>query len=302
MKKQILAVMFLLLSAGMIRGQQPDIVAVKGPDVFASTRQAVTALGGMERFVKPGQKVGVLVNAGFREKGAYVNPDVVFAALEMIYQAGASEVVILKRIDPEYWTRSPLEPKYRDMIARTRIIMENTGRQEFTDSLFTRIDSLSGAKVVSGLEIVSEFFEVDVFINIPIAKNHIATVLTNSMKNMMGLNTRASNVTFHLNGPARNDPQYLSQSIADLNLLRKMDLIISDVTCSIVTNGPNGPGDLVEPGKVVAGTDPVAVDAYCAEQIGFLAEDVLTIQIGHEMGHGQKDLAKVNILEMSLEQ
>ncbi len=301
MKKQLLLIVLLLWGAASLRAQQPDIVAVKSPDVLASTHQAVAALGGMERFVKPGQKVGVLVNAGFLEKGAYVNPEVVFAALEMIYAAGAREVVILKRIDPEYWTRSPREPEYREMIARTRILMENTGRQEFDEVFTTRIDTLEGARVVSGLEIMSELFEVDVFINIPIAKNHVATVLTNAMKNMMGLNTRASNVTFHLNGPARNDPHYLSQSIADLNLLRKMDLIISDVSCSIITNGPNGPGDLVEPGKIVAGTDPVAVDAYCAQQIGFLVEDVLTVQLGYEMGHGQKDLTQVNILEMTLE-
>ncbi len=103
---------------------------------------------------------------------------------------------------------------------------------------------------------------------------------------------------FHLEGPERNDPHFLAQSIVDLNLLRKPDLIISDVSHVITTNGPGGPGEIVSPMKVVAGTDPVAVDKYCAIQVGFFAEDVLTIKKGYEAGLGYKDLDRINIVEI----
>jgi uncharacterized protein (DUF362 family) len=41
------------------------------------------------------------------------------------------------------------------------------------------------------------------------------------------------------------------------------NLCVVDATIVLGTNGPAGPGDLLKPQKIVAGTDPVAVDAYC---------------------------------------
>jgi uncharacterized protein (DUF362 family) len=286
MKIRLILILMLGLNLGLAKAQAPDIVSVKGEDVFGNTIQAVELLGGMQRFVKPGQKVGILVNSAFREKGAYVDPDVVIATIRMAFEAGAADIVFLQPIDPEYWTRSSLEPEYQEMIARTREIKENKFPAVFSQEVFVKIPKVEGAVSVKDLELVKELFEVDVFINIPIAKHHATTILTNSMKNLMGLNTRASNVKFHLDGPARNDPDFLAQCIADLYLVRRPDLIISDVTHAITTNGPNGPGELVSPLRVVAGTDPVAIDTYCTLLIGFEPEDILTIEKGFLHGLG----------------
>lgn len=298
---RILLLVMWLLPLGMATANVPDIVSVKGDNVFDQTIRAVELLGGMDRFVKPGNRVGILVNSDFRDRGAYVDPEVVIATLKMAYDAGAADIVFLQPINPEYWTRTPLEPEYRDLIARTREISENQFPAVFSEEVFVKVPVVEGAVSAKDLELVKELFEVDVFINIPIAKHHATTILTNSMKNLMGLNTRASNVKFHLDGPSRNDPEFLAQCIADLYLVRRPDLIISDVTYCVVTNGPNGPGEIVSPLKVVTGTDPVAVDTYCALQIGFLPEDVLTIQKGFEIGLGEKDLSKLEILEVIYE-
>ncbi len=300
MIKQVYFLMGLLFAGLIASAEKPDIVSVKGPDAFVSTQHAVGGLGGMEQFVRPGNTVGILVNSGFREKGAYVDPDVVIAAIKMAFEAGADDIVFLQHIVPEYWERTELEPQYREMIARTRTIEINQFPSEFHEDYFMQIEHLEGALALGEMEVVKEIFEIDVFINIPIAKNHTLTTLTNSMKNLMGLKTRASNVKFHLDGPDRNDPDYLAQSIADLNLLRPADLIISDVTYSIITNGPSGPGETVAPGKVVAGIDPVAMDAYCAELIGFFAEDVLSVEKGYLLGLGEKDYQKLTIVEVEL--
>ena len=294
---KLFVAVLLGLSFGLAQAQPPDIASVKGDNVFENTFKAIEMLGGMQRFVQPGQTVGILVNSGFRNKGAYVDPDVVFATISMLYDAGANDIVFLQHIDPEYWARSPLEPEYRDMIARTREIAENKFPSVFIEDIFVKIPTVEGAVSVKDLELVKEFFEVDVFINIPIAKHHATTILTNSMKNLMGLNTRASNVKFHLDGPARNDPEFIAQCIADLSLLRKADLIISDVSQVIVTNGPGGPGEMVSPLRVVAGTDPVAIDSYCTLLLGFEPEDILTIEKGFLHGLGEKDLSKLKINE-----
>ncbi len=291
------SIALLMLSFINIAAGKPQIVSVEGDDAFSNTIEAVELFGGMQNFVEPGDKVGILVNSGFREKGAYVNPDVVIAALKMVFDAGAEDVVFLQHIKPEYWERSSLEPDYREYIDRARTIEANEFPSEYDEENFVKYSGLEGAVHLEEIETVREIFEVDVFINIPIAKNHGLTLLTNSMKNMMGLNTRATNVKFHLDGPSRNDPDFLAQCIADLNLVRKPDLIISDVMEVIVTNGPGGPGDIVSPNRVVAGFDPVAVDAYCADLVGFFIPDVLTIQKGYELGLGNKNYNELEILE-----
>lgn len=294
LKRTVLAFTLLLISNFLAAQPVNKIATVKGDDIFYNTQVACETIG-LKKLVKPGMKVGILVNSAFDVKGAYVNPDVVIAVVKMCFDAGASEVVALQGIKEEYWKRSSLYQKHRDVIKRVRSIDQNTFPSVFDPNYFVKIDSFPGAPNLKNLEMVKEAFEVDLFINIPIAKHHASTILTNAMKNLMGLNTRAFNVTFHLNGPRRNDPEFLATCIAELNLVRKPDVIVCDVTEVITTNGPSGPGEIVKPMRVVAGTDPVAVDVYCAQQIGFDPERVISIQKGYELGLGEKDLNNVEV-------
>jgi uncharacterized protein (DUF362 family) len=139
---------------------------------------------------------------------------------------------------------------------------------------------------------------VDVLINIPILKHHSTAILSGALKNMMGLCTRKTNVTFHLGSGVRNDPEYLGQCIADLNLVRKPDLIVADASEFITGNGPSGPGPLRKLDLVVAGTDPVAVDAFGAKCLEMVPEDIMTVKRAYEIGIGEMDLSKLTICEI----
>lgn len=273
------------------------IVSVKGNDIYANTVAACSKMG-IDTLVKPGMRVGILVNSDFDVKGAYVNPDITLAVVKMCVDAGAKEIVALQHIKQEYWERSLLLADHKDILGKVRSIEQNNFPSVFDSVNFVKFDTFPGLTHLRNLEMVREIFEVDLFINIPIAKHHATTILTNAMKNLMGLNTRAFNVTFHLNGPKRNDPDFLATCIAELNLIRKPDLTVSDVTEAIVTNGPNGPGEMVKPLMVVAGNDPVAIDAYCAKQIGFDVDRIISVRKGFELGLGQMDLSKVKIDEI----
>jgi uncharacterized protein (DUF362 family) len=115
---------------------------------------------------------------------------------------------------------------------------------------------------------------------------------------MMGLTTRKTNVTFHLGSGVRNDPEYLAQCIADLNLIRKPDLVIADAIEFITGNGPSGPGPLKRLDTVIAGTDPVAIDAFGATCLDMKPSDILTVQRAYELKIGEMDLSKLSILEI----
>lgn len=113
------------------------------------------------------------------------------------------------------------------------------------------------------------------------------------------INTRASNVHMHIGGKTRTDLDWFAQCIADLHLVKKTDLCIVDATEFIITNGPSCPGEIRKLDKVVAGTDIVAIDAYCAGLLDYSIDDVLAIDKAYKHGLGEKDLSKVNIVEYS---
>ena len=62
-----------------------------------------------------------------------------------------------------------------------------------------------------------------------------------------------------------------------------------------MSNGPKGPGRLEEPNLVVAGSDPLAVDAYGATLFGRRADQVEHLSRAHALGVGEIDLERVRV-------
>lgn len=277
----------------------PDIVVINGTNYFENTIKAVDALGGMSRFVPPGSKVGLLINSDFDVPGAFVNPDISIAAVKMIFEAGASEITNLQVVKPEYWQRSAHYEAHKEMISALKEVASNTFPSEYNETDFVRFSPLEVGKSLKETEVVKAWLDCDVFINIPIGKHHATTFLTGALKNIMGVSTRKMNITFHLGSGVKNDPVYLAQCIVDQNLLKKTDLCIADATEFITTNGPSGPGELKTVNKIVAGADIVAIDALCAEYLGYAPDEIMTNVLGNEAGLGQIDYTKLNILELT---
>lgn len=289
---------------GLLKGMgsmtTPDISVVNGTDYYTATIKAVEMIGGIQKFVPSGSKVGILINSGFDVKGAYVNPDISLAILKMCFDAGASEVCSLQYIEPDYWNRTDKKQTHTEYLSRLLVIDSNKFPAEYNEKDYVKFSPPEAAISLKEAEVVKAWLDCDVFINVPIAKHHATTLLTGALKNTMGVNTRKSNVTFHLGSGVRNDPEYLAQCIVDLNRMRKTDLCIVDATEFIITNGPGGPGELKKPDKVLAGTDIVAVDALCGLILGYETEDILTTVKGHEAGLGSMYTDKLLIEEVIL--
>lgn len=270
-----------------------DISVVEGTNYFRNTIEAVNRLGGIKRFVSKRDVVGLLINASFETKGAYVNPDIPLAIIEECYNAGAKEIILLQTIPGNYWERTETGPKKSEYTQQLKVVQSNAFPAQFNEKDFTILKTVKGAEIIKNIEVIRAVLECDVFINIPIAKHHATTFVTAALKNMMGIQTRASNVTYHLGSGERNNPEYLGQCIAELNLVRKPDLVVMDASEMIITNGPNGPGDMDRYDHVLAGTDPVAMDALACDYVGYAPEDIISIVKAHEIGVGSMDLSNL---------
>ncbi len=268
-----------------------DIAAVKGADYFKNTIQAVEILGGMGRFVPKQSRVGLLINSSMEHPGTYVKPEITLAVIRMCRDAGAKEIGVFKSLSDSYWRRSALSEEFRDEVKSLR----------FLKGKYTEV-SVPG-RALKKAEVAEGLLDCDVFINIPIAKDHAGTRFTGTMKNMMGTTSSGTNGFFHSGSGARGyyeDVEFLSQCIADVNLVRKPDLCIVDGTEVIATNGPEGPGKQIRPQKVFAGMDRVAVDVYGANLLGIKGVEIRTTRKAYEHGLGEIDLARLQIQEVTL--
>jgi len=271
-----------------------DLSVVKGPDPFAATQKAVEQLGGMGKFVSRNCRVGLLVNSPFRNKGAHVRPEVVLAVVKMCYEAGAKEICILKPEFHGYWQTSALSAKFQDEIRSLKPSSGNYVGQE-----------IKQGKSLRKAQIIRDLLECDVFIDVPLTKDHEGCKFSGAMKNMMGLASSSTCRIFHsgADGQARgwyDDLDHLSQCIADLNLIRRPDLCVSDSTEFITDKGPFGPGPMKKPDLVVASTDRVLIDSYCCTLLGLDPKGVAMIAKTAQFGLGSMDLAKAKIRELGL--
>jgi len=215
--------------------------------------------------------------------------------IQMCRRAGAAEVNVLSWLGMQNWESTGLA----EVIKREGAALKLVSRDE---SEFRTVPIPQGAAMKDAM-IVKEFFNHDVFIDMPITKDHAGNKFTGTMKNLMGLNFPTHNRSnFHLQD-WKTDPaaiRHLDQCIVDLNLVVKPALCVVDATEFIITNGPMGPGKIHSPMKVIAGRDRVAIDALCTTLWDIEAKDIIQITDAHRRGLGTMDLNQVKIKEQSL--
>lgn len=268
------------------RSAQAPLVAVGiGDDFGNAAEKAVELLGGMGTFVAKGAKVALLPNVQSRHPGSFTKPEILRAVIRMCQRAGAGEVNCLSWQTEKQWIDTGLKAVIEAEGAGLKIF-------EKDEALFKAVPVPDGAALKEA-RVLAALDDHDLLINMPITKDHAGNKFTGTMKNLMGLNSPVNNRTFHRPN-WKTDPDdvaHLDQSIVDLNKAVKPALNVVDATEFIVTNGPFGPGELLKPHKVVAGSDRVAVDAYCASLWGLAPADVIQIKRGAEQGLGRVAVA-----------
>ena len=127
-------------------------------------------------------------------------------------------------------------------------------------------------------------------ISVPKLKPHRIATVTLSLKNMMG--ALASKGSMHMGGG-------LSENIVDLASILKPSLAVVDGI--IAGEGHESSGNPVEMNLVIAGTDPVAVDAVGAAVMGIPPTDVKHLLLAEKKGLGACNLEEITVLGEPIE-
>ncbi|MGO9087847.1 MAG: DUF362 domain-containing protein [Terriglobales bacterium] len=261
--------------------QLPEMAIIQGDDPTQLMRQALVELGGIRRFVSRADIVVVKPNIGWDrtpEQAANTNPLVVAEIVRQCWDAGAKRVIVtdVSCNDPRRcFQRSGIaEAAQRE---NAEVILPDPAR-------FKEVD-VQG-EVLRAWPILDAFLNADKIINIPIAKHHSLTGTTLGMKNWYGI----------LGGPRHQLHQKIHESLADLADFMRPTLTVLDCYRVLLRNGPTGGNleDVALKKTLVAGTDPVALDAYVAKAYWNLEADALPyLKMAASRGLGTYQFEKV---------
>lgn len=269
----------------------PDLAVVVG-DRRAATRAAVELLGGMQAFVKKGQKVVIKPNMSFSrgpEAACNTHPEVVLELVLMCREAGAARIRVLD--NPLHREETAVEALRKACAPLDPEMVQSLTRQRFYRSA-----AIEDGVQMRENEVMQDVLEADVLIAAPQAKSHSSAGVSLSMKGMMGLvwNRWSMHSRFDLN-----------ESIVDLASLLKPHLVVIDASRVLSTNGPSGPGKVLQPETIIASRDMVAADAKAVAMFEWYGrrvppEKVRHIRIAHERGLGRMDVERLATREVIL--
>ena len=260
-------------------------------DVEALVQRALEPLGGIGRFVQPGQTVLLKPNQTLfmlADEGSTTDPRVVAALARLSYAAGARRVIVGESSGGGSNSDRVMH------ITGVKLLARRAGAEvvDFHTCEQREIDLPEG-KVIKRILLPAPLLDADVVINLPKMKTHNWDWISGALKNWVGILRPDVREKHH---DAQTFDEYTDLLFRVPPQLNVMDAIIRGVG-----NGPGAnTGEFY--GAVLASTDPVAMDAVAAQILGFEPASIGFIEVAKERGLGIGDPRQIAVVGVPLEQ
>ncbi len=246
-------------------------------------------LGGMERFVRPGQSVVVKPNLTANypaEWGSTTHVALVEALVRLLQRHGAGRIVVAEGTGVFGTSLETAFPSggWREMAMRTGAELYNLDGGPHIE-----VELANPRYPHPPLPFSQLVREADVFISLPCLKTHIDTDYTVALKNSFALTPQWMRSEAHRR-------ELLEQVLVDLNRIRRPDLTVVDGWHGM--EGMAGGSPLGRPAGMrllLVGADPVAVDTVARDLMG-IASRTRYYNWAIEEGVGIGDPARIDVL------
>ncbi len=261
-----------------------SIIRIEEDQIPQAVEKAIDLIGGIEKWVRPGEKVLLKPNwcvvPAEPKVGVVTNPLVVRAMSDLVREAGAHPIIA-------------------DSAARgvdTDLVIEATGYGDLQKEGYQVVNlekekvielELPEAKILKKMKTFELLTEVDKIINIPLLKTHDSAEATLGLKNMKGL--------LHDDHKSKLHREGLYEGVVDINARFTPALVVFDGTWAMEGLGPMY-GLPVKLDLILASSDIVAADAVAGCIMGFEPAEILITRYAHERGLGEMDLSKISIV------
>lgn len=252
----------------------PELVVARGAPASKLVTAALEELGGIQRFIQPGDVVLIKPNAAFDRpawQGSTTNPDVLRAMTAACMDAGAAEVLVADNpihVPEGCFRKTGLGKAAEDAGGRVWL----PRKADFGPV------ALPGTVLDAWPIFLEPLKRATKVIGIAPVKDHNLARASMTLKNWYGL----------LGGPRNRLHQKLDETIATLAGMVKPTLSVLDGTRILLSNGPTGgsPDDVVDGNVIALGTDGVALDAFGATLLDISASDLDYLDRAAQQGFG----------------
>jgi uncharacterized protein (DUF362 family)/Pyruvate/2-oxoacid:ferredoxin oxidoreductase delta subunit len=234
--------------------------------VRTALKEALAPLGGMQAFVKPGERIGLKPNLLLSSdpgQAIITHPAVLAAVAVEVKEAGAVPVVL-----ESPGTGIIPSPKVLARLFAKAGYQEVADRHDFDLSLETGWEwlALPDGRISKKVEIIKSALEVDGLINLPKFKTHAWMILSGAVKNLFGLIPGLTKVGYH--GKFAQKEQFAGM-LVDIAERIQPRLNIMDAVLAMEGHGPGTGGKPRRLDLLLASADGVALDAVCCGVAGF---------------------------------
>lgn len=250
------------------------LVVVRGGTPEMRFETALKALGGMAQFRPSGKNVVVKPNIGWDrtpEQGADTDPELVAAVVKSFVSAGALVGVFDNTCNTAQrcYANSGIEAAAKQAGAEVSFM-----RKQLFDEL-----ELPDGILLKSWPIYRDYHKADLRINLPILKHHGLAEVTGGLKNLMGI----------MGGERSEIHRSFDKKLIDVVTPILPELTVIDARRMLMRNGPQGGNleDVKTINTLIAGFDPVAVDAEGARIFGAVPADLGYLVEAQRRGLGE---------------
>ncbi len=268
-----------------VRGPLSRVLVRKVTDLAAAVREALDFLdydfSGRRVWVKPN-----LLGAHLPEAGVTTDPELVRWVVRELRRRKPADVVVFDN------PGGALNTDIASFIRPTGVIEASQGAFRTAPQTPTMLKLRS--RFVAEIPVSTFIGESDIILNLPVFKTHALTILTGAVKNLFGIIPGGHKSFLHtVTGSADEFAELLVDIyqtvpipvLTIVDALRGMD----------GQNGPSG-GRVLDIGRIIAGTNPVAVDAVMALMAGTDPGSVPTTRIAASRGLGPAEQALIELV------
>jgi len=246
--------------------------------VLKRLRQSINLIGGIQTFVKKGNRVLLKPNLLYGkppEKAVTTHPSVVKGMIQIVREAGgvpfigdSPSVGSLMRTAEKAGIKAVADAMKCPLVEFIKPILSPKG----------------GGEIFKQLEVDRAVLEADVMLNLPKFKTHGLTLLTLGVKNLFGCIPGPRKAQWHLK--AGENRETFAQILVDLYQVIHPSLTILDGIVGMEGNGPNS-GRAVPLGLILASGDSLSLDQIVCDVLGISRDSLLTNRVAFKQGMGK---------------
>jgi uncharacterized protein (DUF362 family) len=272
-----------------------SIVSIaKGVDVEKMLTDVLEPLGGIKSLIKPRSTVVLKPNAGhpaLPESSVNTNPALIAAVIKEVRKANPKEIILAESAAIGCDTMDSFEMSGILKAAREAGIDSVIDIKQDKDLI--SIPVRDARSDIAKVRLPRFLLEAEHIINLPIFKSHCSMVFTCALKNLKGVVQDKMHYQMH-----QTD---LAKAMMDLWSVIKADLNIADLIRPAEGFGPHSTRP-VDFGCLVAGKDPVAVDAVACRMVGMDVDMIAYFEPAVERGLGNFAEESIEIRGRSIEE